>query len=329
MSSEALYERYKDALRTGHIAAVRGRLDAAVAAYGEAAALAPDRPLPHACLGRVLLKLERVDEALSAFGVALRCAPRDEGALTGRADALVAAGRQVEAAGVLDLLADTQEAADRIPDACDTARRALELAESRARWRHLEALVGQLRGLVGERADEMQLVRALRTLEVPSAPPDAAPAVPPASDDGPALSGDATVVEGVAAAPIEVLPLEEPPFDANAVAMAVEAAIETGDPAVVHEVVLASASSLRRAGLLTAAIDACTLGLTVAPADPDLHLALAELDLDHGWIELAADKLAILARFVELTGDTLARERLCAIVGERFPDDPRLTAICA
>jgi tetratricopeptide (TPR) repeat protein len=329
MSSEALYERYKDALRTGHIAAVRGRLDAAVVAYGEAAALAPDRPLPHACLGRVLLKLERVDEALGAFGVALRCAPRDEGALTGRADALVAAGRQVEAAGVLDLLADTQEAADRIPDACDTARRALELAESRARRRHLEALVDQLRGLVGERTDEMQLARALRTLEAPSAPPEAAPAIAPASDDETARSVDATFVEGVAAAPIESPTLEESPFDANAVTMAVDAAIETGDPAVVHEVVLASASSLRRAGLLASAIDACMLGLTVAPADPDLHLALAELDLDHGWIEMAADKLAILARFVELTGDTLARERLCAIVGERFPDDPRLTAICA
>jgi tetratricopeptide (TPR) repeat protein len=329
MSSEALYERYKDALRTGHIAAVRGRLDAAVAAYGEAAALAPDRPLPHASLGRVLLKLERVDEALGAFGVALRCAPRDEGALTGRADALVAAGRQVEAAGVLDLLADTLEAADRIPDACDIARRAFELAESRARRRHLEALVGQLRGLVEERADELQLSRALRTLESPTTLPNTAPAVAPGSEDELAMSVDATVVEGAAGAPIEAPPPEESPFDANAVTMAVDAAVETGDPAVVHEVVLASASALRRAGLLAAAIDACMLGLTVAPADPDLHLALAELDLDHGWIEMAADKLAILARFVELTGDTLARERLCVVVGERFPDDPRLTAICA
>jgi tetratricopeptide (TPR) repeat protein len=328
MSAEALYERYKDALRTGHIAAVRGRLDAAVVAYGEAAALAPDRPLPHACLGRVLLRLERVDEALGAFGVALRCAPRDEVALTGRADALVAAGRPVEAAGVLDLLADTQEVAGRLSDACDTVRRALELVESRARRRHLEALVGELRGSVEGRADEKQLARALQTLETPTASLGAAPAVSTALDDETVPSLDATVVDGVAAAAIEPPRVEEPPFDANAVTIAVDAAIETGDPAVVHEVVLASASTLRRAGLLTAALDACTLGLTVAPADPDLHLALAELELDHGWIQMAADKLAILARFVELTGDTLARERVCAMVGERFPDDPRLSAIC-
>lgn len=341
MSAEALYERYKDALRTGHIAAVRGRLDAAVEAYGEAAALAPDRPLPHACLGRVLLRLERVDEALVAFGVALRCAPRDELALTGRADALVAAGRPVEAAGVLDLLADTQEAAGRLPDACDTVRRALELVDSRARRRHLEALVGEPRASVGERADEKQLARALRTLETRTAPLEAAPAVSTALDDATAALLDAPGGGDVAPALTEAPPaqeppqvaeppmVEEPPFDADAVTMAVDAAIESGDPALVHEVVLASASSLRQAGLLTAALDACSLGLTVAPADPDLHLALAELELDHGWIQVAADKLVILARFVELTGDALARERVCATVGERLPDDPRLSAMCA
>jgi tetratricopeptide (TPR) repeat protein len=335
MSAEALYERYKDALRTGHIAAVRGRLDEAAEAYAEAAALAPDRPLPHACLGRVLLRQERLDEALGAFGVALHCAPRDEVALTGRADALVAAGRQVEAAGVLDLLADTQEVAGRLPDACDTVRRALELVESRARRRHLEALVEELRGSAGEHADDKQLARALRTLERPAAPPEAGPAVSTAPDGDMVRGPDATDVDGVAAVAIEAPTpeepprAEEPPFDGNAVTIAVDAAIETGDPIVVHEVVLASASMLRRAGFLTAAIDACTLGLTVAPADPDLHLALAELELDHGWTQMAADKLAILARFVELTGDAPARQRVCALAAERLPDDPRLSAICA
>ena len=51
MNEEALYERYKSALRVGHVAAVRGRHEAAVAAYAEAATLAPDRPLPHASMG--------------------------------------------------------------------------------------------------------------------------------------------------------------------------------------------------------------------------------------------------------------------------------------
>ena len=38
--TKALYERYKDALRRGHVAVQRGRLDEALDAYGEAARVA-------------------------------------------------------------------------------------------------------------------------------------------------------------------------------------------------------------------------------------------------------------------------------------------------
>ena len=69
----------------------------------------PTAPLPHASMGRVLLRLGRLDEALTAFGAALGLAPRDEAALGGRAEALVAAGRPAEAAGALDLLAEVQD----------------------------------------------------------------------------------------------------------------------------------------------------------------------------------------------------------------------------
>ena len=63
-----------------------------------------------------------------------------------------------------------------------------------------------------------------------------------------------------------------------------------------------------------------------APSDPDLHLALAELDLDHGWADTAADKLVILDRYVELTDNGPARERLRELVATRLPGDPRLSA---
>ena len=39
MSGEALYERYKDALKRGHVASLRGRLEEALTAYAEAAAI--------------------------------------------------------------------------------------------------------------------------------------------------------------------------------------------------------------------------------------------------------------------------------------------------
>ncbi len=384
MSEEALYERYKGALRTGHVAAVRGRSEDAIAAYAEAATLAPDRPLPHTSMGRTLLKLGRVEEALTAFGAALRLAPRDEGGLAGRADALVVAGRPAEAAGVLDLLADTQESAGRLPDACDTARRALELAESRARRRYLETLVAELQSWAPERGGADQLARALRALEVPAAaravpdpPPGATPApavvaVLPAEEAGPELpAGDApdavaaedgsavqeaptdapappdpgdepaldAPVEVPAAAdaaipPVPVAPgiadwpaidLVAPPPDVGALSLAVEAAVSTGDPGVVHRVILDAVADLRRGGLLDAAVDACQLGLTVAPADPDIHLALAELDLDHGWVVAAAEKLVLLSRFVELTGDEGTRHRVRVVMETRLPDDRRLS----
>ncbi len=304
MSEEALYERYKSALRLGHVAAVRGRLDAAAAAYAEAVTLAPDRPLPHSSLGRVLLELGRTDDALAAFAEALRLAPRDETSLAGRADALSAAGRQAEAAGVLDLLAETQAADGRLPDACDTARRALELAESRARRRHLQALVTELQGWPAERGGQEQLALAVRLLEAPIA------------DLG------ASVPESPVSPPPEP---EPPPLDPGALSIAVEAAVETGDPAVVHEVILDAVGALRRGGLLDAALDACQLGLTVSPSDPDLHLALAELDLDLGWTTAASDKLVILDRYVELTDNGPARDRLRELVAARMPDDPRLS----
>ena len=55
----SLYETYKDALRRGHVAALRSKFDVAIAAYIEAAGIAPDRPLPHASIGGILLKMHR------------------------------------------------------------------------------------------------------------------------------------------------------------------------------------------------------------------------------------------------------------------------------
>ena len=95
--SELLYEQYKDALRAGHVAALRGRLDAAAAAYREASRIAPDRALPYVGLGGVLARLGRSDDSLAAYAAALDRAPDDEGAMQGRADVLALLGRRAEA----------------------------------------------------------------------------------------------------------------------------------------------------------------------------------------------------------------------------------------
>ena len=296
--SDALYERYKDALRRGHVAALRGRLDAALVAYGEAADIAPDRTLPHSSTGQILHRLGRHDEALTAYAIALDRAPRDEPALAGRAEVLAGLGRRVDAAETLDLLAEAQEAAARLPDACDSARRALELAESRPRRRHVERLIDRLRE---------------------SPPDDAAAAV---------LQRALDVVGGDSASAPVVVAEPEPPIDAAAVAAEAEALVEAGDLAGARDLLLQAATLHRAAGRANAALDACYLALAIAPGDPELHVTLAELYSERGWRGPAAEKLVLLGRLVELTENTAGRERMCALIARDFGDDPRLTALC-
>ena len=52
---DPIFERYKEALKAGHVAVLRGRPDEAIGHYREAAEIAPERPLPHTSLGGVLL----------------------------------------------------------------------------------------------------------------------------------------------------------------------------------------------------------------------------------------------------------------------------------
>jgi tetratricopeptide (TPR) repeat protein len=314
--SGSLYEGYKEALRRGHIAAVRGRLDVAVVAYREAARIAPDRALPYVGLGGVLARLDRVEEALAAYRTALDRSPDDEGALRGRADLLATVGRPAEAAGALDRLAGVLEQAGRLADACDVARRALELAESRGRRRLVQTLVGRLREASGDQTAADALARALSVLEID-------PVAAPAAAEGAEVEGAA-----VPAAPAPAVNLPPRP-DPLALGRAFEAALDSGNIAEARKQAVATASAHRTLGQFHASIDACYEALAVAPADPGIHFVLAQLYVDRGWRTLAADKLVLIGRLADLNGDTATRARLCDLVVRRFPDDTRLTALCA
>jgi hypothetical protein len=56
---------------------------------------------------------------------------------------------------------------------------------------------------------------------------------------------------------------------------------------------------------------------------------MAELYIERGWDSLAADKLVLLARIIDLTDDAPNRIRLCDIVARHLADEPRLQPICA
>jgi tetratricopeptide (TPR) repeat protein len=96
--TDPISDRYKEALRRGHVAVVQGRPREAVTHYEEAGRLAGHRPLPWVSMGSVYLSMRRPTEAIGAFEEALRRAPGDVAALRGKAEALAAAGRRDEAA---------------------------------------------------------------------------------------------------------------------------------------------------------------------------------------------------------------------------------------
>jgi tetratricopeptide (TPR) repeat protein len=404
----SLYERYKDALRRGHVAALRSRNEAAVDAYGEAALIAPDRALPHASIAGILVKMGRLDEAVAAYERALALAPRDEAALRGLADIHVRAGHRTAAAAILDRLADSLDGAGRLADATDAARRALELAESRARRTQVEGFATRLRTMSsGDETAQRALDQALRLLE-PAQAAEAAPELeveveagadalaPVAGDGAPAaevegpregdaepdaseaghdaatpavdeqgdveLAADAAgeLPEPVAARadraepetePVEAAvaepepgparepepvepepepePIQEPVGLGIALGAAAEAALFAGDLTAAHDGLLAAARAHRRAGRLSAAVDACYLAIGLAPSDPDLHLLLTELYLDRGWRGQAVEKLLLLGRLADLDDDAAVRERLCTLVSARLADEPRVAELCA
>jgi tetratricopeptide (TPR) repeat protein len=207
VTSEALYEQYKDALKRGHVAALRGQIDAALLAYAEAARIAPERSTPHSSAGTALLRRNRPAEALRQYDVALSLTPRDEAALLGRAQALMALDRRGDAADAFDALAEVQAAAGRLADAVDAARRGLELAEGRERRRTLERLIARLRTSEPDEPGRVALERALQVLEgvaVPLPPTGTTPGAPgPAGR--PAGAGQSTALPGSAS------PASEPP----------------------------------------------------------------------------------------------------------------------
>ena len=210
MSGEALYERYKDALRRGHVASLRGRLEEALTAYAEAAAIAPERATPHTSAGTALMRRKRPADAVRHYTTAVRLAPRDEAALLGRAQALAALDRRPQAGDAYDAVAEVQAANGKLADAVDSARRGLELAEGRERRRTLERLIERLRASEPAEPGRVALEKAMVVLEgraieprkpapTKAAPPAARKPRPQAPADESSTEVDADVVAAVAA----------------------------------------------------------------------------------------------------------------------------------
>jgi tetratricopeptide (TPR) repeat protein len=330
--TEALFDRYREALRAGHVAVMRGRLEAAAAWYREAASLASDRAVPRTALGSVELRLGQPVQALDSFDAALAVAPADDAALVGRAQALVVLERPDEASATFDVLADAREAAGKHPEACDALRRALEIEPTRARRERYRALTEELRRRVGDAEAERALALAPGLLEDAADAPapaaaatvDGAAAQTPAGSSGGALDGardgDAVATDPGSLAPgIDALALV---VDGDALVRAAEEAAARGDAQGAVAAAMAAARAFRAAGHPVAALDACVGGLRAGPGDVDLHLLIGELAFERGAVGSASDTYRSLLHLVEIDGDAAARARIVAAARHAFPDDP-------
>ena len=340
--TEPLFERYKAALRRGHVAALAGRLEDALGAYREAATLVPERALPLASQGTVLHRLDRWPEAAESFERALKLAPDDEATLRARATAREERGLRSGAAADFERLAFVLDVAGRAQEAAEAARRAVDLESTPGRT----SLLARLEGARG-RADLDADAGAADAGAADEITGQRAAAVAHEEDDGragiePEVAAPARIVPETAAEAARAArtedpaeswpaldmpspappPIEGPPPDPEVLLAEAVSAMDAGDQDTARERMLTAVAVHRTAGRLDAALDVCLQVLAMAPGDPQVHLAIANLQLDHGWTALATEKIELLRRLTALTGDTQAEADVHGLAAERLRDEP-------
>ena len=320
---DGLYESYKEALRAGHVAVLRGELDRAAEAYHTAASIAPSRALPHTSLGGVMLRQVHVEEALAEYAIAVGLAPHDEGALLGQAEAMAMAGQRVDAARTLDHVSEIQEAAGRLPEAADTLRRALEIENTSERSRRQRGLLRDIRLSAGDQAAEQLLARALRIRDEPSGvATETVPSVVTAAPIG-RPAGEAAITEeqshGAAASDaVRHEPILEPKAGAPVVEVPIEASIQAASQMLMPAPV-AGDQGPERAGeeLRSSEPLAAVPSTSDATVSTSLEPAVEAVGAMAGWFDMApvegpagvsqpqptADELLRAAEAADMAGD--------------------------
>ena len=314
-------------------------LDDALEAYVEAARLAPERPLPFANQATVLHRLDRWPEAAEAFDHALGLAPDDGATLRARGTAREARGMQSGAAADFERLALVLDVAGQGAEALNAARRAVALEPSPSRTtlvsrlttprahaaEHAAADAGS--PTVVPSADPAEIeaeLAAMAELVVPDpVPTQAAPLPPTPTAGGGAIAERRWPAVDLPTPPAP--PMAGPPPEPDALMNDAAAALDAGDVPAARDLMLTAIAVHRSGGHLDAALDACLQLLAVAPGDPQVHLAIANLQLDHGWTALATEKIELLLRLTALSGDTQAEADARGLAAERLRDEPAVS----
>src|SRR6185295_1398361 len=106
--------------------------------------------------------------------------------------------------------------------------------------------------------------------------PDAATAAPPTSQAGGSWPG----IDLPSPPPP---PIEGPPPEPEDLLVEAAGLLDAGDVEAARDLMLTAVRVHREAGRIDAALEICLNLLSVAPGDPRVHLAIANLQLDRGW----------------------------------------------
>ncbi|HYK96529.1 MAG TPA: tetratricopeptide repeat protein [Candidatus Dormibacteraeota bacterium] len=117
-------------------------------------------------------------------------------------------------------------------------------------------------------------------------------------------------------------PIVGPPPDPESLLAEASTLLAAVDLHGARDLMLTAAMVHRAAGRLDAALEICLQLLTTSPGDPQVHLAIANLQLDRGWTALATEKIELLLRLTSLTGDTQAEADVHGLASERLRDEP-------
>jgi tetratricopeptide (TPR) repeat protein len=146
--------------------------------------------------------------------------------------------------------------------------------------------------------------------------PQAAEATTPAGD-----GGEGGAWPGIDLPSPPPPPIEGPPPDPESLLNEAALVLERGEVDAARELMLTAARVHRDAGRIDAALEICLNLLSIAPGEPRVHLAIANLQLDRGWTSVATEKLDLLIRLTSLTGDTQAAADVHGLASERLRDD--------
>jgi tetratricopeptide (TPR) repeat protein len=331
-----LFEQYKDALRRGHVALLGEEFETAIAAYQEAAALVPDRPLPHASLAGVLERLGQVDAARAAYDRAIALAPEDPALAAARDRVALAAPPAAEqpswtvSAQARPWAGEPQpepraEPVPAPPPAPPPAPEPRRRAAPESGVDEDAAALDAIRAAFDRRDDPDAASagdEAPPAAETPAADavvvPDEPPPMPVMTSLGDAGQGVWPAIDLPSLPPP---PLEGPLPDAWLLQAEAEAMLDAGDTAGARDRLLTAAIVHREGGRLDAALDACLQLLAIAPGDPQVHLAIANLQLDRDWREVATEKIELLLRLTSLSGDSQAEADVHLLAADRLRDE--------